>query len=188
MTPPDAFSHASSLGDVRFALYWLTSKLRRHAGRVLAASAAIVLASLACHQIGGSPRPAPTPPWPAEHHCWWAAFRTTMPPASVALRIGSALESLGLSNLRMGSLGDTTWAQAGPTKLTATDSPTYAARAVAIRVGDSTRFRTFVAADTIVGARLISMCGDIMSRAALGAIAPRNEEPDDTAPRWRRRL
>jgi hypothetical protein len=88
----------------------------------------------------------------------------------------------------MGSLGDTSWAQAGPTKLEATEVPTYAARVVAIRVADSTRFRAFVAADTIVGGRLISICGEIMSRAGLTAIAPREQEPDDAAPRWRRRL
>jgi hypothetical protein len=88
----------------------------------------------------------------------------------------------------MGSLGDTTWAQAGPTNVAVTEAATYAARVVAIRVADTTRFRAFVGADTIAGGRLISMCGEIMSRAALGAIAPRDEEPDDDAPRWRRRL
>jgi hypothetical protein len=68
------------------------------------------------------------------------------------------------------------------------EAGTYAARVVAIRVADTTRVRAFVAADSMVGGRLISMCGEIMSRASIHAIVPREQEPDDSAARWRRRI
>ncbi len=159
-----------------------------HRGRALALGAAAILVCFACHRTRASATPAPAVQWPPEKHCWWAAYRTTMPPDSVAGRFEGALASIGLSSGRTGSLGDTTWAQAGPTMLGDEQGSTFAARVVAIRMGDSTRFRAFVAADTIVGGRLIAMCGEIMSRAALRAIAPRAQEPDDSTPRWRRRL
>jgi hypothetical protein len=110
-----------------------------------------------------------------------------MPPDSVALRFERTFEIIGLFGERTGSLGDTAWAQAGPTTLEAKRAGTYAVRVVAIRSGDSTRLRAFVAADTSVGGRLISMCAEIMSRAGLRAIAPREQEADDSNPRWRRR-
>ena len=110
-----------------------------------------------------------------------------MLPDSVATRFEAALDSVGFPAGRIGSLGDTAWAQAGPTTLAATEGGTYAARVVAIRVGDSTRLRAFVAADTAVSGRLISMCSEIMRRAALHSVAPRQQEADDSTPRWRRR-
>lgn len=108
-----------------------------------------------------------------------------MPPDSVANRFAQAFAALGLSAGRAGSLGDTTWAQGGPTTLTGERAGSWAARVVAIRTGDSTLVRPFVAGDTTAG--LISMCGEIMTRAAVHATAPREQEPDDSAARWRRR-
>jgi hypothetical protein len=126
--------------------------------------------------------------WPSEQHCWWAAFRTTMPPDSIAMRFSSALESIGFAGVRNGSLADTAWAQAGPTTLGGERGGRYAARVVAIRFSDTTRLRSFVAADTSVGGRLIGMCGDLMSRAAVRAFPPRQQEADDSKPLWRRRV
>jgi hypothetical protein len=110
-----------------------------------------------------------------------------MAPESAATRFDAALQSMGFENRHTGSLGDTAWAQAGPTLLSGMHAGIYAARAIAIRVGDSTRVRVFVGADSMAAGRLISLCGDIMSRAAIRALAPREQEPDDSTPRWRRR-
>lgn len=110
-----------------------------------------------------------------------------MAPDSVAMRFEAALESIGFARGHTGSLGDTAWAQAGPTALPLMQGGIYAARVVAIRMGDSTHARVFVGADSIGGGRLIPMCGEIMSRAALRAVAPREQESDDSTSRWRRR-
>jgi len=158
-----------------------------HHARPLATLGATALAvAAACHRRV-SATPTPMLAWPAEGHCWWAAYRTTMPPDSVVTRFEGALASIGFSARRSGSLGDTAWAQGGPSTLERPHAGTYAARVVAIRMGDSTQFRPFVAVDTTDGARLIEMCGEIMRRAAFHASVPREQEPDDSTPRWRRR-
>jgi len=79
-----------------------------------------------------------------EQHCWWAVFRTTLPPDSVAVHFVHAFAQLGLRGGRWTQRGDTTWAHAGPTTLTTWHGAIYAARVVAYRVGDSTHFRHFV--------------------------------------------
>jgi len=165
----------------------LTPLRSLHPSRILALGTAAILAGSACHRNTVRTTAIPMVQWPSEQHCWWAAFRTTMPPDSIAMRFSYALESIGLSGGSSGSLADTAWAQAGPTTLVGDRVGRYAARVVAIRFGDSTRLRPFVAADTSVGGRLIGMCGDLMSRAAVRAFAPRQQEADDSSPRWRRR-
>jgi hypothetical protein len=159
----------------------------RDRGRwLLALGATTLFVATACHRSPVNATPS-VESWPPEEHCWWAAYRTTMPPDSVAIRFGRALESIGFSGSRVGSLADTAWAQAGPSMLAGQRAGTYAARVVAIRMGDSTRFRPFVASDTLDGGKTIPMCGEIMRRTALHASVPREEERDDSTPRWRRR-
>lgn len=80
----------------------------------------------------------------AEGHCWWAVFRTPLPPDSVATHFVRAFAQLGLRGGTWAQRGDTTWAHAEPTPLAAWHGGTYAARVVAYRVGDSTHFRHFV--------------------------------------------
>src|SRR3954453_21610087 len=71
--------------------------------------------------------------WPTEEHCWWAAYRTPLPPDSVADRFSRAFARSGLSDVRAGTLGDTAWSQAGPTTLgDSTRARAYAMRVVAI--------------------------------------------------------
>ena len=79
-----------------------------------------------------------------ESHCWWAVFRTTLPPDSVATHFVRAFTQLGLRGARWTRHGDTTWAHAEPTMLADRHGATYAARVVAYRAGDSTHFRHFV--------------------------------------------
>lgn len=155
--------------------------------QALALGVIAVLVGSACRGTNASTPPSPTPRWPPEEHCWWAAYRATMPPDSVVTRVAAALESIGFEHGRTNHLGDTAWTQAGPTALSGPRAGNYAARAVAIRMGDSTHVRVFVGADAIAAKGVIPMCGEILSRAALHAAAPRREEPDDSAPRWRRR-
>lgn len=101
----------------------------------------IAALAAACH------RPAPAAPAPAalsERHCWWAVFRTTLPPDSVAEHFVHAFDQLGLRGGAWNQRGDTSWAHAEPTPLAAWHGGTYSARVVAFRVGDSTHFRHFV--------------------------------------------
>jgi hypothetical protein len=142
-------------------------------------------------------RPAPFVPDP-EEHCWWAAFRTVLPPDSVAARSAQAYTTLGLSGATSGHLADTAWAQAGPTVLAGPGRVgAYAARVVAYRRGDSTYYRPFVSvtprdsaarADTArVTRERIGFCGEIGRAAQARGTAPADEEPDDAPPLWRRR-
>ena len=149
--------------------------------------------STACHR--GGPRVAITPSaQPKYEHCWWAAYRTAMPPDSVAARFAGAYTTLGFPPSGWSHLGDTAWAEAGPTAL-AREAGTrvYAARVVAIRRGDTTFYRQFNAVQLQPadsggkGALAIPFCLDMNRAAMTGGIAPRDEEPDDTLPLWRRR-
>jgi len=130
--------------------------------------------------------------WPPEDRCWWAPFRTALPPDSVAVRFTRAFATLGLSGASWSQQADTAWAEGGPSVLS--DSAwvgTYAARVVAFRRGDSTLFRPFVAVQprdsSNIARDLIGFCAQAMRAARAGATAPRTEEPDHTLPLWRRR-
>ena len=127
-----------------------------------------------------------------EGHCWWAAYRTAMPPDSVAAHYARAFTALGLTGAGWAQLGDTAWAQAEPTLLTRPEGTgTYAMRVVAYRRADTTFFRPFNAVGATgpanLGAMAISFCGDVSRAAKTGGAAPRDEEPDDSLPLWRRR-
>jgi hypothetical protein len=135
-----------------------------------------------------------------QEHCWWAAFRTVLPPDSVAARSARAYTALGLTGARWARLADTAWATAGPTALAdgagGVAGGVYAARVVAFRRGDTTVFRPFVAArargavgadSAGPGALTISFCGAIGRAAQAGGTAPRDPEPDDSLAQWRRR-
>jgi len=130
---------------------------------------------------------------PEYEHCWWAAYRTGMSPDSVAARYAGAYTTVGLSNSSWSHLADTAWAEAGPTALAREgDTLTYAGRVVAIRRGDTTFFRPFNALQADdgtgkAGAHRIGFCGEVSRAAMTGGTAPRDEEPDDTLPLWRRR-
>jgi hypothetical protein len=126
-------------------------------------------------------------------HCWWAAYRTTISPDSVAARYARAYTTVGLSNSSWSHLADTAWAEAGPTALVREgDTLSYAGRVVAIRRGDTTFFRPFNALHPNdgtgkEGGHRIGFCGEVSRAALTGGAAPRDEEPDDTLPLWRRR-
>ena len=127
-----------------------------------------------------------------EEHCWWSAFRTAMPPDSVAAHYARAFTMVGLSGAGWAQLGDTAWAQAEPTFLSRPEGVgTYAARVVAYRRGDTTFFRPFNAVEATgpanLGAMGLGFCQNVMRAAQTGGAAPRDEEPDDSLPLWRRR-
>ena len=79
-----------------------------------------------------------------ENHCWWAVFRTPLPPDSVAVHFVRAFDQLGLRGASWVQRGDTAWARALPTALAKWSGGTFAARVVAVRMGDSTHFRHFI--------------------------------------------
>lgn len=162
-----------------------------------------VLATLIGALHGGCRHPArttPTPTEPAEGYCWWAVFRTPLPPDTVAARFAQAFTSLGLTGATWSHRADTALAHAGPTVL---DGPrgggTYAARVVAYRHGDTTRFRHFVAitppprgwappADRVRPAgRHISFCGEIGRAAQTHGTAPREPNGEEKLDVWQRR-
>jgi hypothetical protein len=127
-----------------------------------------------------------------EGHCWWAAYRSAMPPDSVAAHYAQAYTTLGLAGAGWSQQGDTAWAQAEPTRLSRpAGTGTFAARVVAYRRGDSTFLRPFVAVrtegDGNGGAMSIEFCGDVSRASHVAAAGPRDEEPDDSLPLWRRR-
>lgn len=146
--------------------------------------------SAGCHH---PPQTAATPRASMEEgHCWWAAYRTALPPDSVAAHYAQAYTTLGLTGAGWSQLGDTAWAQAEPTLLTRpAGAGTYAARVVAYRRGDTTFLRPFVGvrADSNAngGAMSIAFCGDVSRASRVPAGGPRDEEPDDSLPIWRRR-
>jgi hypothetical protein len=103
--------------------------------------AATVAGFAACRR--GAPE-APAPRALEENHCWWAVFRTPLPPDSVAVHFARAFEQLGLRGGAWTQRGDTAWARAEPTRLDAWSGGTFSARVIAVRKGDSTHFRHFV--------------------------------------------
>jgi hypothetical protein len=147
--------------------------------------------SAGCHHSRAQTASAPTS-WPEEGHCWWARYRTAIPPDSVAVRYARAFATLGLSGAGWSHQADTAWAEGGPTVLTRpAGTGLYAARVVAYRRGDTTFVRPFVAVrpgdDRGAGRLSIPFCGDAIRTAQAGLLAPREEEPDDSLPVWRRR-
>ena len=133
--------------------------------------AVVVLAGLL---IAGCRHPARTtsmsPAWPPDERCWWAPFRTALPPDSVAVRFARAYMMLRMSRANWSHLADTAWAEAGPSvRADSGRVGTYAARVVAFRRGDSTLFRTFVAIRSStspnVGGEQIGFCGETMRTA-----------------------
>jgi hypothetical protein len=148
--------------------------------------------SAGCHRSAVKPAPTPRVSLDGEH-CWWAAYRTAMSPDSVAARYAAAYTIVGLSNSSWSHLADTAWAEAGPTPLEREgDTRTYSGRVVAIRRGDTTFFRPFVALQPDdgtgkAGGLGIGFCAEVSRAALTGGTAPRDEEPDDTLPLWRRR-
>jgi len=165
----------------------------RHSVAVHATLLALTTAlSARCHRPAAQTAPAPRASLEGEH-CWWAAYRTAMSPDSVAARYAAAYTTVGLSNSSWSHLADTAWAEAGPTALTRDgDTSIYAARGVAIRRGDTTFFRPFNALQPAdgtgrEGAHRIEFCGEVSRAALTGGTAPREEEPDDSLPLWRRR-
>lgn len=142
-----------------------------------------VVAILLATGSGCRHRPAHTAPAASaleEDYCWWTILRTTLPPDTVAARFATAFTAVGLAGAAWTHAGDTARAQAGPTPL---DRPpagvAWAARAVAYRQGDTTRFRYYTAAALPVGGRarasdltrlggsMIPLCGDIARATGL---------------------
>lgn len=148
--------------------------------------------SAGCHRSAPrvSTTPVTSPQW---DHCWWSAYRTAMSPDSVAARYAGAYTTVGLSNSSWSHPADTAWAEAGPTALSREGGTfSYAGRVVAIRRGDTTFFRPFNAVQPDDGTgkdtgRRIGFCGEVSRAAMTGGAGPRDEEPDDSLPLWRRR-
>lgn len=175
------------VGPFTSAAHPLLRPLRVHA--ILVAVSATL--SSGCHR--SRPQTATTPSaWIDGDHCWWARYRTAMPPDSVAARYARAYATLGLATTGWSHQADTAWAESGPTVLSRSgSSATYASRVVAYRLGDTTFVRPFVTVrnggEVNVGSLSIQFCGDVSRAAQAGTTAPREEERDDSLPVWRRR-
>jgi len=175
--------------------------------RRIAAAGLVPLAAVTgagCHR---APAAAPAPVVLQENHCWWAVFRTTLPPDSVAVHFVRAFEQLGLRGGTWTDRGDTTWAHAAPTKLAGWHGGTFNARVVAYRVGDSTHFRHFVAIappangwpaayDSVAAdgrrfainpaAAPIAFCGALGRAAQVHGTAPRDPDGEEKLDLWTR--
>jgi hypothetical protein len=130
--------------------------------------------------------------WPEESHCWWARYRTAIPPDSVAVRYARAFATLGLSGAGWSHQADTAWAQGGPTVLSRpSGTGLFAARVVAYRHGETTFVRPFNAVRSSdegnLGRLSIEFCGDASRAAHAETTTIKQEEPDDSLPVWRRR-
>jgi len=159
----------------------------------------------------GCHRPARTVPAPepsSERYCWWTVFRTTLPPDTVAIHFERAFTALGLHDAKWTHLADTAWAQAVPTRLDGSwGGGMYAARVVAYRQGDGTRFRHFVAItpppegwaaslDSVTGdgrhvsispsGNHIGFCQALGRAAQVHATAPREPSGEESLEVWRR--
>lgn len=194
--PPRSPIRAVSCRAMRVA----PKRLRAPVGALVA----LACVAAACHRPA---RPVVSPAAPAlavgeEAYCWSAAFRTALPPDSVAVRSARAYAALGFTGARWDRLADTAWAESTPTVLTRNEGPrAYRARVVAFRRGDTTVFRPFVAAGVLPprasnadsGAHTrarFDLCGAIGRTAGNGGTAPRapsDDERDDGLPAWRRR-
>jgi hypothetical protein len=166
--------------------------------------ALVVVGVVACH------RSAPASPAPValtENHCWWAVFRTPLPPDSVAVHFVRAFQELGLRGGAWTQRGDTVWAHAEPTRLEDWHGGTFAARVVAFRAGDSTHFRHFIGTAPPIGgwpaaydsvttdgrhlainpaAATIGFCGALGRAAQLHGTAPREPDGEEKLDIWTR--
>ncbi len=150
---------------------------------------------------------APAPLALEEEYCWWAVFRTPLPPDSVATHFVRAFARLGLRGGTWTQRSDTAWARAEPTPLAAWHGGTYAARVVAYRFGDSTHFRHFVSVGlppggwpasydsvTADGRHLsiraagapIGFCGALGRAAAVHGTAPADPDGEEKLELWTR--
>src|SRR5215211_4784730 len=126
--------------------------------------AVVGILSAGCHKPKAPTVIAPTT-WPEEGHCWWARYRTAIPPDSVAVRYARAFATLGLSGVGWSHQADTAWAEGGPTVLSRPNGTgLFAARVVAYRYGDTTFVRPFNAVrstgEVNAGGLAIGFCGD----------------------------
>jgi len=178
--------------------------------RIAAVAALVPLLAAAgagCHRAAPAQSAASAPPALQEHHCWWAVFRTTLPPDSVAERFVRAFAQLGLRGGTWTQRGDTTWAHAEPTRLDEWRDGMFSARVVAFRVGDSTHFRHFIgnappaggwpaAYDSVTAdgrhlainpaAATIGFCGALGRAAQVHGTAPANPDGEETLDIWTR--
>jgi hypothetical protein len=143
-----------------------------------------------------------------ENACWWTVFRSTLPVDTVTAHLVNAFTTLGLTSARSAQLGDTAWAEAGPTRLDDWIGGTYSARMAAFRRGDSTLYRYFVEVApppggwrpeydsvTIDGrsihvsptASLIGFCQAIARVSANHGTSPREPNGEESLTVWRRR-
>lgn len=182
----------------------ITLMKSRKAG--LAILAAVGLAVAGCrHRALGTP----AGPVPAkEEPCWWTVFRTPLPLDTVTAHLVGAFTTLGLAGASSSQQGDTTWAQAGPTRLDDWRGATYSARMAAFRRGDSTLYRYFVAVepppggwppeyDTVTtdgravrvnpSASAIGFCQAIARVSANNGTSPSEPNGEELLTVWRRR-
>ena len=158
-------------------------------GSIVVAELALLAASAACRARPGVVPARARPVW---EHCWWTVLLTTAPPDTVAARFAAAYTATGLSAAAWTRAGDTAWAHAGPpvpNTVTPGASPGAgtAARLVAVRYGDTTRFRHFVAAggSSNGGSVTIPLCTGIARSAAVRTLVPqRGPRAEDSLPVW----
>lgn len=155
--------------------------------RIASPFAALTVISLgfsvyACNST--PPRVSVVPVSPREDHCWWAVYRTSLPIDTVANRFAAAFTSIGFAPSAPSHVGDTAWINVGPSRLSGYEGRQIEARMVAYRAGDSTHFRTFVAA---VESQAIALCRQISRAAPVGGVTLREPDGEEKLSVWRRR-
>lgn len=137
-------------------------------------------------------------PLSQENYCWWTLLLTTLPPDSVAARFQGSLAAGGLTNATWTQRADTAWAQAGPTLIpdSSLADAGYAARAVAYRHGDTTRFRFYVSVSApsmgwprtvntqAIERQLFSLCGRIAPSSIKWSRPARQPTWEDSLSVW----
>lgn len=161
------------------------------------------LIAAGCQKQAPTSAPAPVAAR-EEFYCWKIVRRTTLPIDSVAVHFQRAFLAIGLTNASWTRSADTVTVQGGPTVIDSLTVDTvyrsYATRAVAYRVGDTTRFRYFVAMDPAprgirqpsdaasrARQRLLDLCADIVRNYGMRSTEPREANGEDTLAVWRAR-
>ena len=156
--------------------------------RTIVLAAIPLLAALACrHRIATAPT--------GENPCWSYVASSPLTPEQVARRYMDAFRAVGLDDPMWFAHADTAWAITHPVALAdPAHRARYAARVVAYRRGDSTRFRQYVTplagahpapGDSARTPGLADVCAEIARAAAIDATASSAPRGDETISVWR---
>jgi len=129
--------------------------------------------------------------------CWWAVLRSVRTPDSISARFRHAYSEMGFVSVTSGTVGDTTWAHAGPDTLASrARHVSYESGAIAYPRGAIAHFRYFVAIappsggwtakeDSVTAAAGdIDFCAEVAHRSAIMWSAPPRPTGEESLPLW----